>query len=173
MSVETLKNLCSPLGIHKAQHHFTERPKQRGEVTYSGPMAFWGQSRLHLMSPASLCLCFTGTFEPLMSIPSAFCSGLDLPEQELCLSCLNELRNGISPEPSPILSGRVPGRESRARMKILLSDSASSWCLTTAWHTPSSENNTAFLSAARAWQAYRALLGFSFIRPIPRKHLLI
>lgn len=131
MSVETLKNLCSPSGIHKAQHHFIERPKQRGKVTYSGPMAFWGQSRLHLMSPASLCLCFTGTFEPPMLIPSAFCSGLDLPEQELCLSCLNELRNGISPEPSSILSGRVPGWESRAGMKILLNDSASSWCLTT------------------------------------------
>lgn len=48
-------------------------------------------------------------------------SGPDLPEQELCLSCLNELQNGNAPEPSLGLGQRVPGRnEDPAKGTLLL-----------------------------------------------------
>ena len=47
-------------------------------------------------------------------------SGPDLPEQELCLSCLNELQNGNSPEPSLSMGQRVPGRNEDPPKRLCL-----------------------------------------------------
>ena len=101
------KDLCSPQESTKQK----SLHRWETEVTYSCALAFWWQWWLHLMSPDS---CFSSTFHmghpPPPRDSKCLYSGPDLPEQELCLSCLNELQNGNSPEPSLSLGQRVPSR---------------------------------------------------------------
>lgn len=107
MSVETLKTSAALRNLQSRNLSTDERPKSLAHV----PWPFGGSVgciSCHLTPVFLLPFTWDTSLPPRDS--KCLYSGPDLPEQELCLSCLNELQNGNSPEPSLSLGQRVLSR---------------------------------------------------------------